>query len=124
MIGMNRTVNCSVNKLLRLNNKTERQLAEYLGIGQKDLSNMLNGVKMVNSEVLQQIADYFHVPVKRLMEASEAAEPGDVIKTIMTQVKSPVARRSLKFADELADMVIFYARVREGAEELEEVWEA
>lgn len=124
MIGLNRIMNCSVNKLLRLNNKTERELAEYIGIGQKELSDMLNGGKMVNSEALQQIADYFHVPVKSLMEESEAAETGDEIKIMMTQAKSPAARRRLKFADELADMVIFYAKVREGAEELEEAWEA
>ncbi|MBR5179612.1 MAG: hypothetical protein IKW90_12550 [Lachnospiraceae bacterium] len=47
----------------------------------------------------------------------------DVIHQIfLPKVKSPKARQSLEYIYELSNMVIFYARIRAGAEELEETW--
>ena len=58
------------------------------------------------------------------MEAPKEAKNINAVHAFMGEVKTLEARRSLEFADELANMVIFYARVRDGAEELEEAWEA
>ena len=48
----------------------------------------------------------------------------DVIHQIfIPKVKSPEAKQSLEYIYELSNMVIFYARIRAGAEELEETWD-
>jgi hypothetical protein len=42
----------------------------------------------------------------------------------MGEVKTTSARKSLEIADEMANLVLFYARVRDNAEEMENAWEA
>ena len=124
MVGMNATISSNVLELLRKNGKKQNDLAAALGVSKQVMSNMLNGTRMINAIELRQIADYFHVSMEKLMEWPEKLKNIDAVHAFMGEVKTPAAKRSLEFADELANMVIFYARVRDGAEELEETWEA
>ena len=124
MIGMNTTISRNVRELLRANGKKQNDLAAVLGISKQVMSNMLNGSRLINAVELCQIAEYFHVPMEKLMESPKNAEDNNVVHTFADKVKSSAAKQSLKIIDELADVVIYYARLRDGAEELEETWEA
>ena len=124
MVGMSAIISNNVLDLLRKNGKKQNDLAAALGVSKQVMSNMLNGTRMINAIELHQIADYFHVSMEKLMEAPKEAKNINAVHAFMGEVKTLEARRSLEFADELANMVIFYARVRDGAEELEEAWEA
>ena len=124
MVGMNATISRNVLELLRVNGKKQNDLAAVLGVSKQVMSNMLNGSRMINAVELRQIAEYFNVSMEKLMESPKNAENINVVHAFMGEVKSPAAKQSLKFVDELADMVIYYARIRDGAEELEETWEA
>ena len=110
--------------MLRANGKKQNDLAAVLGISKQVMSNMLNGSRLINAVELCQIAEYFHVPMEKLMESPKNAEDNNVVHTFADKVKSSAAKQSLKIIDELADVVIYYARLRDGAEELEETWEA
>ena len=51
------------------------------------------------------------------------AKDVNTIHAFMNKVKTPSAKKSLEIVDEMADMVLFYARMRSNAEELDKAWE-
>ena len=53
----------------------------------------------------------------------ETAERNNIFHAFMSEVKTYPARKSLEIADEMANLVLFYARVRDNAEEMEKAWE-
>ena len=56
--------------------------------------------------------------------ASASRSDVNAVNAFMGEVRTPSARKSLEIADEMADMVLFYARMRSNAEELDKAWEA
>ena len=123
MIGMNATISNNVLKMLKQNGKKQNELAEALGISKQVMSNMLSGTRMINAIELHQIADFFHVPMEKLMESSADVTGANAVHAFMGEVKSDDARESLRIADELADMILFYKRVSANAMEMEQAWE-
>lgn len=124
MVGMNATISNNVLKLLKKNGKKQNDLAEALGISKQVMSNMLSGSRMINAVELHQIAEFFRVPMEKLMESSSDVTGANAVHAFMGEVKSDAARQSLKIADELADMILFYKRVSSNALEMEQTWEA
>ena len=124
MVGMNTVISNNILMLLKQNGKKQNELAEALGISKQVMSNMLSGSRMINAIELHQMADFFHVTMESLIKTSSAAKDFNAVHAFMGEVKTPAARRSLEIADEMADMVLFYARVRSNAEELDKAWEA
>ena len=124
MVGMNATISNNVLTLLKQNGKKQNDLAEVLGISKQVMSNMLSGSRMINAVELHQIADYFHVSMESLMKSPVYAKNVNAVHAFMGEVKTTAARKSLEIADEVADMVLFYARMRSNAEEMDQAWEA
>lgn len=124
MGGMNATISNNVLMLLKQNGKKQNELANALGVSKQVMSNMLSGSRMINAVELRQIAGFFHVSMENLMEAPAERKNTNVIHAFMGEVKTSSARKSLEIADEMANLVLFYARVRENAEEMEKAWEA
>lgn len=124
MVGINATISNNIQMLLRQNGKKQNDLADALGVSKQIVSNMLSGNRMINAVELRKIADFFDVTMEKLMEASEDADSMDAIHVFMGEVKTPAARKSLEIADKLADMILYYARLRENAEQMNQSWEA
>lgn len=124
MVGMNTVISNNILMLLKQNGKKQNELAEALGISKQVMSNMLSGSRMINAIELHQMADFFHVTMESLIKTPSVAKDVNAVHAFMGEVKTPAARRSLEIADEMADMVLFYARVRSNAEELDKTWEA
>lgn len=124
MVGMNATISSNVLTLLKQNGKKQNDLAEALGISKQVMSNMLSGSRMINAIELHQIADYFHVSMESLMKSPVDVQNVNAVHAFMGEVKTTAARKSLEIADEVADMVLFYARMRSNAEEMDQAWEA
>ena len=124
MVGMTATISNNVLTLLKQNGKKQNDLAEALGISKQVMSNMLTGSRMINAIELHQIADFFHVSMESLMKTSADVKNVNAVHAFMGEVNSEAARRSLEIADEMADMVLFYARMRSNAEEMDRTWEA
>ena len=99
-------------------------MAEALGISKQVMSNMLSGSRMINAVELRQMADFFHVSMESLMKSPAGTKDVNAVHAFMGEVRTPSARNSLEIADEMADMVLFYARMRSNAEELDKAWEA
>ena len=124
MIGMNAAIRNNVLTLLKRNGKKQNDLAEALGVSKQVMSNMLAGSRMINAFELHGIADFFHVSMESLMKPPVDATDVNVVHAFMGKVGSDSARRSLEIADEMADMVLFYGRMRSNAEVLDQAWEA
>ena len=124
MVGMNAVISNNVLLLLKQNGKKQNDLAEALGISKQVMSNMLSGSRMINAIELRQMADFFHVSMESLMKSPFGAKDVNAVHAFMGDVKTPSARKSLEIADEMADMVLFYTRMRSNAEELDKAWEA
>ena len=124
MVGMNAAISNNVLMLLKQNGRKQNELADALGVSKQVMSNMLSGSRMINAVELRQIAGFFHVSMEKLMEVPAERKNTDVIHAFMGEVKTSSARKSLEVADEMANLVLFYARVQDNAEELEKAWEA
>lgn len=124
MVGINATISNNIQMLLRQNGNKQNDLADALGVSKQIVSNMLSGNRMINAVELRKIADFFNVTMEKLMESSEDADSMDAIHVFMGEVKTPAARKSLEIADKLADMILYYARLRENAEQMNQSWEA
>lgn len=124
MVGMNATISNNVLTLLKQNRKKQNDLAEALGISKQIMSNMLSGSRTINAVELHQIADYFQVSMESLLKSPVDTKNVNAVHVFMGEMKTAAARKSLEIADEVADMVLFYARMRSNAETLDQTWEA
>ena len=109
--------------LLKKNGKKQNDLADILGVSKQIVSNMVNGSRMINAVELHKIADFFNVTMESLMEAPDGIPDNNAIHAFMGEVKTPEARESLAVADEIADMIIFYANAGANMEKMMEPWE-
>ena len=109
--------------LLKKNGKKQNDLANLLGVSKQIVSNMINGSRMINAVELHRIADFFNVTMESLMEAPDGIQDSNAIHAFMGEVNTPEARDSLAVADEIADMIIFYANVSNNMKKMMEPWE-
>ncbi len=123
MTGMNETISDNILTLLWRARRKQTDLAEALGVNIQDVHRMLSGNQTINVAELRKIAEFFHVTMEQLMKPPEGVENMDATQIFMSQVKSDAARRSLEIADKLADMILYYARLRENAEMMNQRWE-
>ena len=59
-----------------------------------------------------------------LVKRPEVLQETNAIKAFMGKVETQEAKNGLEIADEIANLICFYARTRENAKEMMESWEA
>lgn len=123
MIDINLIIANNVMDQMKQHNTKQIELAKTIGVTKQVMSKMLNGSRMISIVELRRIADYFHVQVSDLMKLSTVSENDNVIQNLMCRVNSEAARRALHIADELSDMIIFHANVRENAQSMILPWD-
>lgn len=123
MLDMNLVIARNIMAQLKRNNKKQVELAAGIGVSKQILNKILSGARMVNAIELHQIADYFGIAMEELMEQPKSGEETNVVRAFMGKVTSDAAKEALAVADELADMILFHARVRENSEAMMETWE-
>lgn len=102
-------------------NKTEKDLARYLSISEKEMFEMLDSSKMLNIKELQSISDYFDLEIKDLVAIPEDILL-DPVQNLKNQVTSKEAKEGIETLDKLADMIIFYKTAKESSERAKETW--
>lgn len=123
MLNMNTVICGNIMKQLKKNGKKQIDLAQGLGVSKQVMSKMLNGSRTINAVELRDIAAYFHITMEELVAIPKDIVETNAIRAFMGSVRSDEARKGLEIADELADMILFYARTRENAEYMMEPWE-
>lgn len=121
MIDMKEVITFNIRKRLEEVNKTEKDLARYLDVSEKDMRKMLDSSRMLNTKELQSIADYFDLEIKDLAAIPETSIP-DPIQNLKEQVTSKESKEGIETLDKLADMIIFYKNAKENSKRMKETW--
>ena len=123
MYNMNRAIGNNISRYLKKIGKSPSDLAGYLGTTRLFVGNMLDGSRTVNAMELREIALFCKVSVADLVKASTDVGRMDVVQTRIGKAGSDSARKGLETADQIADMICFYAKANENAEEMMRPWE-
>lgn len=121
MVDIKEVITFNIREHLIEVNKTEKDLARYLDISEKDLRKMLNSSEMLSVKELQSIADYFDLEIKDLAIIPDEPIP-NVVQNLEKQVTSKEAKEGIETLDKLSDMIIFYKDAKESSERAKETW--
>lgn len=124
MVNMNEIISNNIINIMKQNGKKQVDLAGYLGVSKQIISKMLSGVRVITAVELKKIAEFLGVSMESLVKIPETIPETNAVKAFMGRVESAEAKEGLKIADEIADMICFYARTRENAEKMMQPWEA
>ena len=124
MVNVNKVIGSNITSHLKENGKKQIDLANHLGVSKQVVSNMLGGARAITAVELQQIAAYFHIPMENLVVIPEEIQDTDVIRAFMGKVETEEAKKGLEIADQIADMICFYANANETAKKMMRPWEA
>ena len=126
MYNMNQAIGNNIRKHLKKIGKSPSDLAGYLGTTRLSVGNMLDGSRTVNAMELREIALFCKVSVADLVKASKDGGGMDVVQPLIGKAGSDFSdsvRKGLETADQIADMICFYAKANENAEEMMRPWE-
>lgn len=124
MVNMNEAISNNIINIMKQSGKKQVELAGYLGISKQVISKMLSGARMINAVELHKIAEFLNVSMESLVKVPETVHETNAVRVFMGKVESEEAKEGLRIADEIADMICFYARIHENAEEMMQPWEA
>lgn len=124
MVNMNEIISNNIMNIMKQNNKKQIELAGHLGVSKQIISKMLSGSRMINAVELQKIAEFLNVSMESLVKVPQVIPETNTVKAFMGKVESQEAKDGLAIADEIANMICFYARTHENAKEMMQPWEA
>lgn len=124
MVNMNEVISNNIMNIMKQSEKKQIELAGYLGVSKQVISKMLSGGRMIHAIELQKIAEFLDVSMESLVKVPAVIPETNALKAFMGKVESQEAKDGLKIADEIADLICFYARAHENAEEMMQPWEA
>ena len=124
MVNMNEIISNNIMNIMKQNNKKQIELAGHLGVSKQITSKMLSGSRMINAVELQKIAEFLDVTMESLVKVSQTLPETNTVKAFMGRVESQEAKEGLAIADEIANLICFYARTYENVEEMMQPWEA
>ena len=123
MYNMNQAIGNNISRHLKKIGKSPSDLAGYLGTTRLSVGNMLDGSRTVNAMELREIALFCKVSVADLVKVPKDGGEMDVLPSLIGKAGSDSARNGLETADRIADMICFYAKANESAEEMLQPWE-
>ena len=124
MVNANEIISNNIMNIMKQNNKKQVDLAGYLGVSKQVISKMLSGARMINAIELQKIAEFLDVSMESLVKVPQVISETDTVKAFMGRVESQEAKDGLAIADEIANLICFYARTHANALEMMQPWEA
>lgn len=124
MINVNEIISNNIMNIMKQNDKKQVDLAGYLGVSKQVVSKMLSGSRMINAIELKKIAEFLNVSMESLVKLPQTISETNTVKAFMGKARSQEAKDGLAIADEIADMICFYARTYENAVEMMQPWEA
>ncbi|MCD7863483.1 MAG: helix-turn-helix domain-containing protein [Lachnospiraceae bacterium] len=122
MVDMNVTIANNIVNKLKENGKKQVDLADALGVSKQTVSKMLSGTRIINAVELSRIADFCNVSMEELVAFPQNVPDSNAVRAFMGKVGSASAKQALEIVDELADLVVFHAGVRENAELMMKPW--
>lgn len=102
--------------------KKQIDLANEMNLPKQTISKMLNGSRMINAGELVQIAKVLDVEIVELTALPTINQSDNAIRAFMGNFENENAKNALAIADELADMIIFHAKVHDNAANMVKAW--
>ena len=124
MVNTSKIISGNIMNIMKQNGKKQIDLADYLGVSKQVISKMLTGGRMINAIELQKISEFLGTSMEDLVRRPEVLKETNAIKAFMGKVETQEAKDGLGIADEIANLICFYERTRENAEEMMKPWEA
>lgn len=124
MVNVNEIISSNIMNIMKQNNKKQIDLAGYLGVSKQVVSKMLSGSRIINAFELKKIAEFLDVSMESLTKVPQMILETNTVRAFMGKVESQEAKEGLAIADEIADLICFYARTHENAMEMMQPWEA
>ena len=124
MVKASEIISNNIMNIMKQNGKKQIDLADYLGVSKQVISKMLTGGRMINAIELQKISEFLGTSMENLVNPPAVDVETNAVKAFMGKVESQEAKDGLGIADEIANLISFYARTRENAEEMMKPWEA
>ena len=124
MVKASEIISNNIMNIMKQNGKKQIDLADYLGESKQVISKMLTGGRMINAIELQKISEFLGTSMENLVKRPEVFQETNAIKAFMGKVETQEARDGLEVEYENANLICFYARTRENAEEMMKPWEA
>lgn len=118
MVKASEIISNNIMNIMKQKGKKQIELADYLGVSKQIVSKMLSGSRMINAVELQKISEFLGTSMESLVKQPALFQETNAIKVFMGKVESQEAREGLEIADEIADLICFYACVCENAEEM------
>ena len=124
MIDMNAIIASNILAILKKQNKKQINLAIALQTNKQMVSKMLNGTRMINAIELKQIADFLGVTMQDLTKLQGNIIDIDIVHVFIGKVESEEAKKALKIADTLSNMILFHSKVKEHGMKMMETYDA
>ena len=125
MYNMNRAIGNNISRHLKKIGKSQSDLAGYLGTTRLSVGNMLDGSRTINAMELREIALFCKVSVADLVKVPADVGEADIVRPLIGKAGSDLsdsARKGLETADQIADMICFYAKANENSEQMMQPW--
>ena len=108
---------------LKKNNRTQTDLANYLGVTKQTMSKMLSGARMISAKELIEIANYFNIKIDDLFIKEKKDKETNDVYALIGKVESEQAKQAIKNVDKIADLIIFHTNIRNNFEEMNTPWD-
>ena len=118
MVDINSVIAGNILAEMKKKGRKQTELAGALNVSKQTMSKMLCGSRMISAPELHRIAEFLCVTMEELVKSSVTVSDSNVVRAFMGSFESQDAQDALKLADELADMIIFHANVRENTESM------
>lgn len=59
---------------LMMNNKTQKDLVDYLGVSQSAVSNWVTGIRLPDMEIVAKIAKFLHIEIQDLIQENPSSD--------------------------------------------------
>lgn len=122
MVDMNMIIAENILALLKKQNKKQTDFADAIGTNKQTVNKMLNGSRMINTIDLKSIAEYLGVRMEELTRIASEYKDTDIVHTFIGKVQSKEAKKALRIADELSDMILFHKKVRDNGNAMMKSW--
>lgn len=123
MLDVNMIIANNIRAEMKKENKKQTDLAEGIGVSRQTMSELMSGARAINVSELHKISEYLYVPMDSLMRMPAKPMDTNAIHALMYRVKTEEARKGIRLADELSDMILFHTRVYENSKRMEQPWE-
>lgn len=96
---INNIIASNLVRLLKVRNRTQLELAEYLGVTQATISNWCNGIKMPRMDKIDLICKFFDIRRSQLMdEPSSSSEADQADRLFIEKYSRDVYDAAMKYS--------------------------